>query len=147
MNNKKAIIIGGGVSGLATAVYLSLNGYQPLVLEKNATVGGACVGWDRKGCHIDGCIHWLVGVKPDTSTYKLWEQVGALSKDVPVFEQNDFYTLDFGGGKTFTVWADLDKFEKELLAFAPEDKKQIKKFCKLVKRFQRIDAPSINQLT
>ena len=141
MTNKKAIIIGGGVSGLATAVYLSLNGYNATVLEKNADIGGACVGWERKGCFIDGCIHWLVGVRPDTATYKLWEQVGALSKDVEIYKQNDFYTLDFEDGKSFNVWADLDKFQNELLAFAPEDTKQIKKFCKLVKRFQRIDAP------
>ena len=141
MTNKKAIIIGGGVSGLATAVYLRLNGYETLVLEKNAVVGGACIGWERKGCYIDGCIHWLVGTKPDTSTYKLWEQVGALSKDVQIFEQEDFYTLDFEDGKSFTVWADLEKFKNELLSFAPEDARQIKKFCKLVKRFERIDAP------
>ena len=133
MTNKKAIIIGGGVSGLATAVYLSLNGYNATVLEKNADIGGACVGWERKGCFIDGCIHWLVGVKPDTATYKLWEQVGALSKDVEIYKQNDFYTLDFEDGKSFNVWTDLDKFQNELLAFAPEDTKQIKKFCKIRK--------------
>ncbi len=138
---KKAIIIGGGVSGLATAIYLRLHGYETLILEKNATPGGACIGWERKGCYIDGCIHWLVGVKPNTATYKLWEDTGALSKDVEIFNQKDFYTLDFGDGKTFTVWADLEKLKNELLTFAPEDKKQISKFLKLVKRFEKIDAP------
>ncbi|MBQ7879916.1 MAG: NAD(P)/FAD-dependent oxidoreductase [Clostridia bacterium] len=141
MRNKKAIIVGGGVSGLTTAIYLQLNGYDTVVLEKNAVLGGACIGWERKGCYIDGCIHWLVGVKPNTSTHKLWTDVGALSPEVKIFQQDDFYTLDFGENKTFTVWSDLEKLQAELLAFAPEDEKQIKKFCKLVKRFQRIDAP------
>ena len=31
--NKKVIVIGGGVSGLATATYLQKNGYDALVLE------------------------------------------------------------------------------------------------------------------
>jgi len=138
---KKALIIGGGVSGLATAIYLKLYGYDTLVLEKNAVLGGACIGWERKGCYIDGCIHWLVGVNTNSPTYKLWETVGALSPDVEIYNQTDFYTLDFGKDKKFTVWADLEKLEKEFTEFAPEDEKQIKKFCKLVKRFEKIDAP------
>ena len=141
MDKKKVIIIGGGVSGLTTGIYLKLNGYDTLVLEKNAVVGGACIGWERKDCYVDGCIHWLVGVKPTSATYKLWETTGALSPEVGVFHQDDCFTIDFGDGKRFTVWSDLDKLQAELIAFAPEDEKQIKKFCKLIKRFQRIDAP------
>lgn len=126
---------------MTTAIYLQLNGYDTLILEKNAIVGGACIGWERKGCYIDGCMHWLVGTKPSSPTYKLWEEVGALSPDVEIFYQDDFYTLEMEDGKTFTIWADLNKLERELLTLAPEDEKQIKKFCKLIKRFEKIDAP------
>ena len=41
---KKVIIIGGGVAGLSSAIYLQKNGYQTIVLEKNSTLGGACIG-------------------------------------------------------------------------------------------------------
>ena len=141
MSNKKVIIVGAGVSGLATAIYLRLNGYDTLILEKNAYVGGACFGWERQKCYIDGCIHWLVGTDPSSSTYKLWQDIGALSSEVQIYNQNDFYTLDFGKDKVFNIWADLERLEDELINFAPEDEKQIKKFCKLIKRFQSIDAP------
>ena len=140
MEKKKVVIVGGGVSGLATAIYLRLNGYDTLLLEKNHVAGGACIGWERKGCYIDGCIHWLIGVNPKSPMYKLWEQTGALSPDVGVFYQDDFYTLDFGEGKSFTIWSDLNRLQAELIAFAPEDEKAIKKFCKLIKRFERIEA-------
>jgi len=130
------------VSGLTTAIYLQVNGYDTLVLEKNAIAGGACIGWNRQGCYIDGCMHWLVGVKPTSSTYQLWEDVGALSPDVKIFYQDDFYTLEMEDGTRFTVWADLKKLQNELITLAPEDEKQIKKFCKLIKRFEKIDAPA-----
>ncbi len=138
---KTAIIVGGGVSGLSTGIYLQKNGYQTLVLEKNATLGGACIGWERKGCYIDGCIHWLVGVNPSSSIYPLWQETGALSTETPVYDQDDFYTLDFGEGKKFTVFADLEKTQAELIAFAPEDEKQIKKFCKLIRKFRKVNPP------
>ncbi len=141
MKEKKAIIIGGGVSGLSTAIYLRLNGYETLVLERNAVVGGACIGWERKDCYIDGCIHWLVGTNPRSKTYKLWETIGALSPEVGVFNQDDFHLIEFADGKKFTVWSDKKKLYDELVSFAPEDKKQIKKFISLIKRFERIDAP------
>ena len=141
MINKSVIIIGGGVSGLSTAIYLKRHGYDVTVLEKNATLGGACIGWVRRGCYIDGCIHWLVGTKKGTKTRELWEEVGALTPESEIYDCSDFYTLDFGDGKRFTVWADLEKMREEFYAFAPEDKRQIDKFCALIKRFQKIDAP------
>ena len=67
---KKVIIIGGGVAGFTSGTYLRANGYETLILEKNAIAGGACIGWERSGCYIDGCIHWFTGVKKDTHLYK-----------------------------------------------------------------------------
>ena len=139
--SKRVIVIGGGVSGLSTGVYLKKCGYDVLVLEKNTVVGGACIGWERKGCYIDGCIHWLVGTKKSSITRRLWEEVGALEESSEIYFPEDFYTLDFGGDKSFTVWTDIKRLEQELISFAPEDERQIKRFIKLIKRFQRIDAP------
>ncbi len=42
---KKAIIIGGGVAGMQTALRLSELGIEPLLLEKEAEPGGKLRGW------------------------------------------------------------------------------------------------------
>ncbi len=42
---KKAIIIGGGVAGMQTALRLSELGIEPLLLEKGAEPGGKLRGW------------------------------------------------------------------------------------------------------
>ena len=41
--SRDIVIIGGGHNGLVTAFYLAKAGYKPLVLERNAQVGGAAV--------------------------------------------------------------------------------------------------------
>ncbi len=139
---KKAIIIGGGVAGFTAGIYLRANGYDTLILEKNAVAGGACIGWERAGCYIDGCIHWLAGSNPETKTYKLWRDTHAITHDTKLFFQDDLMKMRHSDGTEFTYWTDLDKLKAELLALAPEDEKEIKKFIKRVRRFQRIDPPS-----
>ena len=140
---KKVIIIGGGVAGLTAGIYSRLNGYDAEIIEKNTTLGGACTGWYRKGCYIDGCIHWLTGVNPKNELNTLWRETGALTDDTKIFFQNELYKFKYGNEKSLTLYADLKKFEQALIDFAPEDEKQIKKLTKLIKKFQRVDPPCL----
>ncbi|MBQ3116538.1 MAG: NAD(P)/FAD-dependent oxidoreductase [Clostridia bacterium] len=139
--NKKVVIIGGGISGLITGIYLQKNGYITEVLEKNAISGGACIGWERKGCYIDGCLHWLVGTNPSSAFYQLWKETKVLDDDTEIFHQDDYAVFKLDSGKTITIWGDKEKLRQELTAFAPEDKKNIDKFIKLIKRFESIEGP------
>ena len=50
-NEKRIIIIGGGVAGLSAGIYAEQHGFHAVILEKNPVVGGMCVGWNRKGYH------------------------------------------------------------------------------------------------
>ena len=139
---KKVIIIGGGVAGFTAGTYLRANGYETLILEKNAIAGGACIGWERQGCYIDGCIHWLAGSNPSSGTYKIWRDTHAITHETKFFEQDDLMKMRHSDGTEFTYWTDLKKLEEELLALSPEDEKEIKKFLKRVRRFQKIDPPA-----
>ena len=142
MKNSKVIIIGGGVAGFTAGIYLQNNGYETEILEKNAVAGGACIGWERSGCYIDGCIHWLTGVNKDNDLNKIWRDTHALTDDTKVFIQDELQKNIYGD-KSFFFYADADKMEKELIAFAPEDEKEIKKLTKLIRRFQTINPPAL----
>ncbi len=44
---KRVIIIGGGVAGMQTALRLAEEGVEPLIVEKEAELGGKLRGWHR----------------------------------------------------------------------------------------------------
>ncbi len=136
----KVIIIGGGVAGFTAGIYLRANGYETEIIEKNLVAGGACIGWERGGCYIDGCIHWMTGVKPNTGLNELWKDVGALDEETNIFYQDDLMHMKYGD-KSVIFWKDTKKLEKELIAFAPKDEKEIKRFTKLIRRFQKVNPP------
>ena len=49
----KAIIIGAGVGGIATAVFLAQQGFEVEVYEKNASAGGRCGQMIQEGHRFD----------------------------------------------------------------------------------------------
>jgi len=56
----RAVIIGGGVSGLATACLLARDGHQVTVLEKNAEFGGRAGAWEQDGFTFDTGPSWYL---------------------------------------------------------------------------------------
>ncbi len=132
MNGKeKVVVIGGGIAGLSAGIYALLSGFEAEIYEKNAIPGGECIGWNRKGYHIDNCIHWLTGTKKGTEMYDLWKTVGALSDDMEYAKIDAFYKT-ISNGQEATLWNDLQRTERELIAISPEDKAEIEKFIQYV---------------
>lgn len=138
---KKVVIIGGGVAGLSAGIYSALSGYETEIYEKNPVVGGECMGWNRNGCHIDNCIHWLTGTKKGTGLREVWEKVGALEENTEFAPTKAFYT-SIAGNQRATLWNDLDRTEREWLALSPEDADEIRKFILHVRYAQSCEVPA-----
>jgi 15-cis-phytoene desaturase len=63
---KKVAIIGGGLSGLACAKYLSDAGHTPIVLEARDVLGGKVSAWqDADGDWIETGLHIFFGAYPN----------------------------------------------------------------------------------
>ena len=130
-DRKKIVVIGGGIAGLTAGIYALLAGFEAEIHEKNSVPGGECIGWNRKGYHIDNCIHWLTGTRKDTELYDLWKTVGALSDETQYARIDAFYKT-IVDGKVATLWNDLERTERELIEISPEDEEEIRKFIRYV---------------
>ena len=53
MQQKKAVIIGSGVAGMASAIRLAVQGFAVTVYEKNTYPGGKLSAFEKEGFHFD----------------------------------------------------------------------------------------------
>lgn len=60
---KKLVIAGGGVAGLASAVFLANRGFEITLLESSPKLGGRCYSFlsDKNGCYVDNGKHLIAG--------------------------------------------------------------------------------------
>ncbi len=129
--NKKVVVIGGGIAGLSAGIYALKAGFRVEIYEKNALAGGECMGWNRKGYHIDNCIHWLTGTDTKTGLFEVWKTIGAIDENTEYADVDKFYSSRLGD-REVTLWNDLEKTENELIKAAPEDEEEIRKFIRHV---------------
>jgi 15-cis-phytoene desaturase len=101
-DNKKVLIIGGGLAGLTAAKRLSDRGFQVRLLEKRSIYGGKVSAWkDDEGDWIESGTHCFFGAYQ--VLYDLMKEIGTyhavLWKDHKLT-----YTLDGGASFTFDTW-------------------------------------------
>lgn len=124
---KKVNIIGAGLAGLSTGIYLQQEGVETQIFELAPWAGGMCSAWLRKGYRFDGCIHWMVGTKKGEPMYNLYKEVGALSDDTPIY--NAEYLRLEKRGVMYEVPMELRKFKVFLRALSSQDDAAIESFC------------------
>lgn len=131
------VIIGGGVAGLAAGIFGQVNGFRTTIIEKHTVLGGECTGWDRKGYHIDGCIHWLVGTKEGTPMHDLWKSVGALD-GVEIHHPDTFLTYEHEAG-TVPIYRDLERLREAWTELSPADSEAIDEFVATLRRMGALE--------
>ena len=138
MKKDKIIIIGAGLGGLSTGIYAQMNGYETVIFEKNPVPGGLAACWKRKDYLIDGGIHFLTGYKPGLSLYNVFKEVGAHKVECVDIETYARY-IDEKSGRMIDISVDLDRFQTDLHALFPEDKKKINQFIRATRGLSKTD--------
>jgi phytoene desaturase len=104
---KTAAIIGAGIGGIVTAIYLARNGYAVNVYEKNSAPGGRCGQLIRDGHRFDLGATMLM--MPDIYR-EIFDSLG-----IPLFENNDITPLD----NLYKIYFD----NNEIFTFSPDKEK------------------------
>ncbi len=63
MSDYDVIVIGGGISGLLSALTLSRHGKKVLVLEKDSVLGGNCNSYNVEGFQVDTGVHAITHLR------------------------------------------------------------------------------------
>jgi phytoene desaturase len=106
---KSAVIIGAGIGGIATAVYLAKNGYNVAVFEKNSAPGGRCGQLIRDGHRFDLGATMLIMPAVYTA---IFESLG-----IPLFENatikplENLYKIYFDNNDVFAFSTDKEKMK------------------------------------
>jgi phytoene desaturase len=108
-SKKSAIIIGAGIGGIATAIYLSKKGYNVSVFEKNSYAGGRCGQLIRDGHRFDLGATMLM--MPDIYR-EIFDSLG-----IPLFENSEIkplenlYNIYFDNNEVITFTTDKEKMK------------------------------------
>ncbi|TSD64116.1 phytoene desaturase [Inquilinus sp. KBS0705] len=126
MPKQKAIIIGAGIAGIATAIRLTVNGYQVDVFEANAYPGGKLSQIEHDGYRFDA--------GPSLFTMpqyvnELFELAGKDPADYFSYQKLDVVCNYFyPDGARLSAYADTNKFAAEIAAKTTEPASAVLKY-------------------
>ena len=136
---KKAIVIGSGIGGLASAIRLKCKGYDVDVYEKNSYPGGKLTTIEKGGYHFDAgpSIFTLPHLVDE-----LFELAGKNPKDYFQYQKLDVSARYFWeDGTRLTAYADRDKLISEIESKLNANGKEVDKYLSEVERLFKLSYP------
>ena len=116
-NSRDVVIIGGGHNGLVCAFYLAKAGFKPLVLERNAQVGGAAVSDEfHPGFRGSTLAHSAGPIRPDIVCDMQLERHGLrlITPEICV-------TALSPEGRALSLYRDTKKSAEQIVGFSQRD--------------------------
>ena len=114
---RRAVIIGAGIGGITTAVYLAKNGYSVSVYEKNSSPGGRCGQLIREGHRFDlgATMLMMPGIY-----HEVFNSLGIeLEEGKDIVPLKDLYTIFFDDGSQLAFTTDKERMKQQLEKIEP----------------------------
>jgi phytoene desaturase len=102
----KTVIVGGGIGGLITALYLSNRGEEVVILEKDAKLGGRLALVEKDGFTVDKGP--TIVLLPEI-IHTILEEVGVDPNQIEMVRVDPLYSLTYSDNTTFLKWSDREK--------------------------------------
>lgn len=125
--NKKVLIVGAGLGGLATGLRLAKKGYEVEIVEKNSQAGGRLNQIKKDGFTFD------TGPSFFSMSFEFEEFARDCNIKLP-FEYvklDPLYSVNFKGDeKTYHLYRDIEKLSEQFKAVEPDFKKKFERYIK-----------------
>ena len=113
----RVVIIGAGIAGITTAVYLAKNGYSVSVYEKNSSPGGRCGQLIREGHRFDLGATMLM--MPEIY-HEVFDSLGIkLEEGRDILPMKNLYRIFFGDGSVLDFTTDNERMKLQLEKIEP----------------------------
>lgn len=129
-NTYNSIVVGGGIAGLTSAVYLARSGQKVLLIEKNKELGGLVNSFTRNGFHFEAGVRALEDAGIIFAMLKdLNIKLEVVKSPVSLGIENKIIAIE-------TI-ADLQKYRQLLVDFFPESKSEIDEVLKVIQKIMK----------
>jgi phytoene dehydrogenase-like protein len=129
-NKYNTIIVGGGIAGLTSAVYLSRAGQKVLLIEKNKECGGLVNSFKRDGFHFDTGVRALIDAGIILPMLKdLNIQLKIVKSPVSLGIENKIINIDSINS--------LLKYRELLIKFFQESEVEIDEVLKVIRKIMK----------
>src|SRR6202167_4464482 len=133
------VIIGGGHNGLVTAFYLAKAGYKPLVIERNAQVGGAAVTDEfHPGFRCSTLAHTAGPILPSVVRDLQLEKHG-----LRLITPDTCVTALSPDGRALSLYQDAGKSAQAIAAFSEKDATKYPEFAKSLGKIAAVIAEAL----
>ena len=144
MKEYDAIIIGGGLGGLTTAVMLSKEGLSVCVLEQHFVIGGCLQSFKREGRILDTGMHYVGSMSEGQILHQYFKYLGIVdSLRLQKLDENGFDQFHFNDGSCYSHAMGYENFIDQLSATFPQERNGIKSLCKVLQDVGGLISPSI----
>lgn len=114
------VIIGSGIGGLSTAVFLAKAGKKVVILEQHYTPGGFTHTFKRRnGLVWDVGIHYVGNMGEDSQLRKIFNYLSDHSLEWDAI--GDPYDVAYVGGKRFEFVSGKENFKQKFHSYFPKD--------------------------
>src|ERR1700689_851781 len=133
------VIIGGGHNGLITSFYLAKAGYKPLVIERNAQVGGAAVTDEfHPGFRCSTLAHTAGPILPSVVRDLQLEKHG-----LRLITPDTCVTALSPDGRALSLYQDEDKSAQSIAPFSQKDATKYPEFEKSLGKISKVIAEAL----
>ena len=137
----RAIVIGSGFGGIASALRLRAKGYDVHLIEQCAKVGGRAQTYELKGFKHDAGPTVITAPFLFEELFELFDK--KLNNYVRLVALNPWYRFVFADGRHFDYGGTINDTLKEIDKFNPDDKNN---YLRLVENSKKIFHVGFEQL-